>query len=417
MRRLPSLRPPADWIMRIPPRTVRLRLTLLYGALFLLSGAVLLAITYLLVRRSTSVVALFRTGHGHTRIQGSGGAALGNLQVPAAAQQLRAQAVHQHANELHQLLLQSGIALAIMSVLSIALGWLVAGRVLRPLRTITHTAQRISEHNLHQRLALGGPRDELRDLAETIDGLLERLEGAFAAQKHFVANAAHELRTPLTLLRALLEENLTDPRATIESFQAMSRRLLQIGGDQERLLEALLTLASSERGLDHRQPLDLSLIADELLLTANAEAEQLGLQTDASISPAPIAGDPALIERLVANLIDNAIRYNKPSGHIHVATGTTEKSSWLSIANTGPVIPSDEVERLFEPFQHAANGRTTTNDGHHGLGLSIVRAIATAHQAMLVAEAGPEGGLTVTVSFPPRTSATATASPTAAANA
>jgi signal transduction histidine kinase len=401
-RRLPGWRPPAGWVARLPPRTVRLRLTMLYGGLFLLSGAVLLAITYLLVRHSTSVVALFRAGNGHSRIRLSNGsgAAVGNLQVPAAAQQLRAQAVRQHQNELHQLLVQSGIALAIMSGVSAALGWVVAGRVLRPLRRITQTAQRISEHNLQQRLALDGPRDELRDLAATIDGLLARLEMAFAAQKHFVANAAHELRTPLTLLRALLEENLTDPGATIKSLRAMSRRLLQIGDDQERLLEALLTLASSERGLDHREPLDLSVIADEMLVARSAHARRAELRIDASVSPAPTVGDPALIDRLAANLIDNAIRYNKPGGHIHVATGTSEQTAWLSIANTGAVIPADQIDRLFEPFERVTTGRTSANDGHHGLGLSIVRAIATAHQATLIAQPGADGGLMVCVSFP-----------------
>lgn len=202
--RLPSLRPPLGWVMRFPPRTVRLRLTLLYGGMFLISGAVLLAITYVLVRHSTGSLFLLRANGAHAHVRHRSGAAPPGA-IPTIAQQARAQALHQHAAELHQLLVQSAIALALMSVASIALGWLLAGRVLRPLRTITQTAQQISEHNLHHRLALDGPSDELRDLANTIDGLLSRLESAFGAQRHFVANAAHELRTPLTLLRALLE--------------------------------------------------------------------------------------------------------------------------------------------------------------------------------------------------------------------
>jgi signal transduction histidine kinase len=397
-RGLPSLRPEPGWLMRLPPRTVTLRLTLLYSGMFLISGAVLLAITYLLVRHSTGSLYLLRGDGAHAPLRLRSGAAPPGA-IPTIAQQARTQALHQHAAELHQLLVQSGIALTLMSVTSVALGWLVAGRVLRPLRTITHTTQQISEHNLHQRLALAGPRDELHDLAGTIDGLLERLEAAFAAQKHFVANAAHELRTPLTLLRALLEENLTDPGATIESFRAMSRRLLQIGEDQERLLEALLTLASSERGLDHQEPFDLSVLVDQLLLPPDPDTERLEIRIKASTSPAPTAGDPALAERLIANLIDNAIRHNTPGGHVEVATGTDHAHAWLMVTNTGPRMPADQVERLFEPFQRAAIDRTTRDDGHHGLGLSIVRAIATAHHANLTAEPGPDGGLTIRVSF------------------
>jgi signal transduction histidine kinase len=397
-RWLHSLGPSRGCVVRLPPRTVRLRLTLLYGGMFLISGAVLLAITYLLVRHSTGSLFLVRADAPHAPVRLRPGAAPPGT-IPTIAQQARAQALHQHAAELHQLLVQSGIALAIMSVASVALGWLLAGRVLRPLRTITQTTQQISEHNLHHRLALGGPRDELRDLANTIDGLLGRLESAFGAQRHFVANAAHELRTPLTLLRALLEENLTDPAATIESFRAMSRRLLQIGEDQERLLEALLTLASSERGLDRQEPFDLSVIVDQLLLARNADAERIGIRINTSISSAPTAGDPALAERLLANLIDNAIRHNRPGGHVEVATGTEHSRAWLVVTNSGPRIPANEVERLFEPFQRPGTGRTTRNNGHHGLGLSIVRAIANAHHARLTAEPGPDGGLAIEVSF------------------
>jgi signal transduction histidine kinase len=405
---------------RLPPRTVRLRLTLLYGGMFLVSGAVLLAITYLLVRHSTGSLFLLRAHGSHAPVQLRSGAAP-PATIPTVAQQARTQALHQHAAELHQLLVQSAIALGLMSLASVALGWLLAGRVLRPLRTITETTQQISEHNLHHRLALDGPRDELRDLANTIDGLLGRLEAAFGAQRHFVANAAHELRTPLTLLRALLEENLTDPAATIESFRAMSRRLLQIGEDQERLLEALLTLASSERGLDHQEPFDLSVIADQLLLASNADAERLGTSVNASISPAPTAGDPALVERLIANLIDNAIRHNTPGGQVEVATGTDNARAWLVVTNTGPRIPADQVKLLFEPFQRSGTDRTTRNDGHHGLGLSIVRAIATAHHAGLTAEPGPDGGLAIRVSFPlhnqPPSLPTGTVAPGAGARA
>jgi signal transduction histidine kinase len=376
--------------LSLPAGTVRLRLTLLYGALFLVSGAVLLAITYFLFRRATGV----------------------NLIVPTIEPDLSSHArdavdakfadlENRHTDDLHQLLIQSGIALAIMTVVSLALGWAVAGRVLRPLRTMTATARRISERNLDERLALSGPRDELKDLADTVDGLLARLETAFDAQQRFVANAAHELRTPLTLWRALLEERLTDPEATIDSFRATSRRLLALGEEQERLLESLLTLASSERGLDRREPFDLAGLVASVLGDLHLETASLGLRIERETEPAPAAGDAALAERLVRNLIDNAVGYNVPGGQLQVRTGTRAGSAFLSVANDGAAIAPTEVERLFEPFQRLGTERTAPGDGHHGLGLSIVRAIATAHDATLLAEARPEGGLAVEVEFPP----------------
>jgi signal transduction histidine kinase len=377
---------------RLPSPTVRLRLTLLYGALFLISGAALLAITYFLFQRSTGI----------------------NLIVPSnEPENLSAQALHSvkvkaegldraHADSLHQLLTQSGIALAIMTVISIAAGWLVAGRVLRPLRAMTVATRRISERNLHERLAIPGPRDELKDLADTVDDLLARLETAFGAQRRFVANAAHELRTPLTLWHALLEETLTDPDATIDTFRKTSRRLLVLGQEQERLLEALLTLASSERGLAHREPFDLAAIVDAVLRDPSPEAATLGLQIDTDLDPAPTTGDAALAERLVRNLVDNAIAHNIPGGQVQIRTGTEAGTSYLSVSNDGPVIPAAEVDRLFEPFRRLTPDRTTPNDRHHGLGLSIVRAIATAHGAGLRAEARPEGGLRIEVRLPSR---------------
>jgi signal transduction histidine kinase len=370
--------------------SVRLRLTLLYSGLFLISGAVLLAITYVLFRRATGI----------------------NLIVPSAeptglSPHLRhlveakaATIENSHADDLNQLLTQSGIALAIMTVASLALGWLVAGRVLRPLRAMTATTRQISEHSLHERLALSGPRDELKDLADTVDDLLARLERAFGAQQRFVANAAHELRTPLTLWRALLEERLTDPGATIDSFRATARRLLALGEEQERLLESLLTLASSERGLDRREPFDLAAVVAAVLRDPPAETESLGVRIETEIEPAPTAGNPALAERLVRNLVDNAVHHNVPEGRVRFRTGTRTDGSFLSVANDGAVIPAAEVERLFEPFQRLGADRTAPSDGHHGLGLSIVRAIATAHHATLLAEARPEGGLAVEISFP-----------------
>jgi signal transduction histidine kinase len=386
----------------LPPRTVRLRLTALYGALFAASGAVLLAITYLLVR-STGGLLLVKDGTPTGLGSPSAGSSLATGDIPPQLQglvrQAREQAADQRAAEIEQLLVQSGIALAIMVVISIALGWLVAGRVLRPLRTMTATAREISARNLHERLAMQGPRDELKDLADTIDGLLGRLETAFDAQKRFVANAAHELRTPLTVEHALLEETLTDSDATLGSFRSTSERVLAISEQQARLLDALLTLASSERGLDRREPLDLSVLTDQVLRTWRPETDRRGLQIEARIAPAPTSGDPALVERLLTNLLDNAVRYNLPGGRVAVATASDAEHAQLSVANTGPLIPPAQVERLFEPF-HRLGDRATANDGHHGLGLSIVRAIAAAHDATVAVSPLPQGGLTVEVSFP-----------------
>jgi signal transduction histidine kinase len=384
------------------PRTVRLRLTLLYGLLFAVSGAVLLAMTYLLVRHSTGHLVLYHELRTGGPAPPPGDVFVGERvppQLPDYAERMKEQADHQHAAQMHALLVQSGIALAIMVVASIALGWLVAGRVLRPLRTMTTTIQRISARNVHERLAVHGPRDELKDLADTVDGLLGRLETALGAHKRFVANAAHELRTPLTLEHALLEETLTDREATLASFRATSERVLAISEQQERLLEALLTLATGERGLDRREPFDLAELVGQALLSPRPQIDRLGLRIEARTLPAPATGDPALAERLVANLVDNAVHHNVPGGRVEVRTAADAGQAVLSVRNTGPVIPPDRVDGLFEPFQRI-DGRTAWNDGGHGLGLSIVRAIATAHDATVTAHAPLGGGLDVRIRFP-----------------
>ena len=374
------------------PRTVRMRLTLLYGALFTASGAVLLAITFLLVRRKTIFTVLvpcagFKPEDCPYRLPGVS---------PEMADPMRALVAQQHAL-LHEFLVQSGIALTIMLVVSLALGWIVAGRVLRPLRTMTTTVQRISARNVHERLAFAGPRDELKDLADTVDGLLGRLETALDTQKRFVANAAHELRTPLTLERALLEETLTDRRPTVEAFRATFERVLTISVQQGQLLESLLTLATSERGLESRVPVDLAALTEQVL-AARPETSAGGPRLDPRIAPATTAGDPALVERLVANLVDNAMRYNVPGGSVEVATGSRDGRALISVSNTGPVVPLGQVARLLEPFQRL--DRSARDDGHHGLGLSIAHAIALAHGGTLSALPRPGGGLVVQAAFP-----------------
>jgi signal transduction histidine kinase len=393
--------------LRLPRRTVRLRLTVLYSLLFLAAGAGLLAITYLLVRSATS-------GQVDNSLLPSPAAPgskslphpnpLGvNCSVSCKEQFARAQALAilgTHAIDMHELLAMSGIALAVMAVLAVALGWLVAGRILRPLRTMTTTTQRITEHNLHERHALPGPSDEVKDLADTIDRLLNRLEAAFDAQRRFVANASHELRTPLTLNRALLDVTLSDPGATIDDLRAMGHELIASGEQQEQLIEALLTLATSACGLEQYELFDLSELTADVLLGPHPEIDQLGLDVQTIITPTPAMGDPRLAQRLVANLFDNALRHNVTGGHISITTRTESRRAILTIANSGPIIPADDVPRLYQPFQRLHTDRAHNPDGY-GLGLSIVQSIAAAHGAALGARARPTGGLHVEVRFPP----------------
>ena len=387
-------------------RTVRLRMTLLISALLLAAGAALLAITYGLVESSTSVTFY---AHGGTsiavgdlpaasgqRVQAAGPATAAQMQL---ARQLYAHELAQRTHDLHQLLIESGFALAIMAVLAVGLGWQLAGRMLRPLRVMRAATHRISERNLHERLDLPGPRDEVKDLADTIDGLLARLEKAFAAQRGFVANASHELRTPLTLTRALLEVTLADPAADTAELRATCEDLLAATEHQERLIDGLLTLATSERGLERRDRFDLADVTRRALEAHRARADENGLTVTLALERAVVSGDPDLAERMAANLIDNAIRYNLPGGTISVTVGPTRERCVLSVANTGPVIAADEIDRLWQPFQRMASGRSSHPDGH-GLGLSIVHSIAAAHDARLNVRAHPDGGLTISASFP-----------------
>lgn len=377
------------WRLGPRPTQVRMRLTLLYGGLFTLAGAVLLAITYVLFANSprTTFVS-YATTPGAPRPA----TPLGPV-GPAA----QAQADGQRAAALHELLLRSGVALAIMVVLSIGLGWLVAGRILRPLRTMTATLRRISARNVHERLAATGPHDELRELSDTVDGVLARLDTALDAHKRFVANAAHELRTPLTVEHALLEEALLDDEGTPPEFRDALTRLLAVRAQQARLLDALLTLAEGEGGLSHPEPIDLAASTRAVLSERSVAVRARGLRMDAEIGATPpVLGDTALLSGLLANLVDNAIDHNRPGGFIEVRTGTDNGSGVVAVTNSGQVVPVEQVDRLFEPFQRLHRGA----DGHHGLGLSIVRSIASAHNGSITATARPEGGLAITVRFP-----------------
>ena len=282
---------------------------------------------------------------------------------------------------------------------SVLLGWLVAGRVLRPLQVMTTTTRKISERNLHERLALPGPDDELKDLADTIDGLLARLEAAFDSQRRFVANASHELRTPLMLSQTLLQVALASPNITLDSLRAACREAVDAGKDEAQLIDALLTLARSQRGLDHREPVDLTAVVHDALDAHQQSAAARALHIDATIDDVTVSGDARLIFRLTSNLVDNAIRYNITGGQLEVTLAASTTAATLTVSNTGPSVPPDEVSRLLEPFQRAAPDRTANPSGL-GLGLSIVADIAEAHGTSLDIRPRPGGGLTVAVSFP-----------------
>jgi signal transduction histidine kinase len=400
--RLRLARATAGLAARLPRRTVRLRLTTLYAALFLASGTALLTITNLLARN-------LPWRHSVASPPGTRPGGAGTFR--SATGDLIAQIAADHATALNQFLAESAIALGIMAMASVVLGWLMAGRVLRPLRQMTAAARVISEDNLHQRLAVTGPDDELKDLGDTIDALLARLDDAFTTQRNFVASASHELRTPLTLTRTLLQMALTSPRPTLAAYRATCQDLLHANDQQEQLIEALLTLARSQRGLDRREHLDLGGITASVVRTREQEAAGRGVTIRTSISPAPVLGDARLLQRLAANLIDNAIRHNIPGGQADIQVTAADGRPRLTIANTGPVIPADQVTRLLEPFQRLPATRSADADGL-GLGLSIIAAIAKAHNAVLAVSPGLHGGLSIEISFP---SATAPGTPRQAA--
>ena len=352
---------------RLPRITLRMQLALLYAG-FLTCGAALFMVPILTIHQSVP--------------EGANQNVLADIQANTNAQVIRSVAI-----------------LAGLVILSLVAGWLIAGRFLRPLRTITATARRISASNLNQRLGLTGRNDEFKDLGETLDGLFERLEASFESQRHFVANASHELRTPLAAEKTLLQVALADPQATRDTLRETCRQVLVLGAQQERLIEALLTMASSERGIEQWEPFDLADVADQAIAERRHEAERNGLSVETALTAAPATGDPSLAGSLVANLVDNAIRHNVPGGWLKVSTTMTDGRAIIRVSNTGPVIPPRELDRLFQPFQQLGPARIRHGDGH-GLGLAIVRAIAVAHKAAVTAAARAEGGLDIEVSFP-----------------
>jgi len=376
---------PAASALRLPRRTLRAQLALLYAAVFGLacvavaSAAVIFKPNFLI--QSTCEEASSVPGSRHSCGQGTGLSFAGIISHDAK----------QNVAGL--------VFLVIMAGLAVGIGWLIAGRVLRPLRTITATAREISARNLSQRLAVDGPDDEFRQLGQTLDGLFGRLEASFDAQRHFVANASHELRTPLTAEKTVLQVALADPEASTATLRSACTTALQWAERQEHLIDALLTLASSQRGIERWEPFNLADIARDAVLHHHRDAERRGIRIDAALSAAPATGDPALAESLITNLVGNAIRHNAGGGWVEISTPITDGRANLTVSNTGPLISPDEVDRLFQPFQRSGIQRTAGARGH-GLGLAIVSAIAGVHGAELTVAARPEGGLGITVSFP-----------------
>ena len=448
--------------------TLRLRLTLLYGAVFLAAGAGLLAVTYVLFKHSqqsrsrtvsagrakftvlpggqlnafigpgglakftrhpptqarvgtqvtaseTTPAAAGSSGPSTTTPSTAFSSAPPNLvkaiqsfqksgnklfrsSVLAVIRRANVQLEAQQTGDASSLLEWSAIALGVVALLSIALAWWLAGRALRPLRTMNSRAREISAENLHERLGVDGRSDELGELATTFDALLARLESAFESQRRFVANASHELRTPITLERTLVEVALADPDASAESLRRVCERVVASTEDQERLLDALLTLARSEAGVASGEAVDLALLAEDALLAR--EPALHGITVEASLESAPVIGDQALLERLVGNLLDNAIIHNGGDAPwISLSTGEIDGVPGLRIANGGQIVAPDELQELFEPFRRGVGDRLGTDAGGLGLGLSIVRAVAIAHAAVVGARALPEGGLEFELRF------------------
>ncbi|MBV9923223.1 MAG: HAMP domain-containing histidine kinase [Pseudonocardia sp.] len=370
--------------------TVRLRLTLLYGGLFLVSGMALVVTTYLLFRGNTGVDLIVPTGTRH-------GVATSGA-VPGNVRRMYVAAVERDSHGLHQGLILSAIALAVMTVVSIALGWLIAGRVLHPLRAMTASTRQISERNLHERLALSGPRDELKDLADTIDGLLARIETHVAEQQRFAANASHELRTPLSLTQTLLDVARKDPtRANGELVE----RLHEVNTRAIELTEALLVLSRADQRSFTPEPVDLSLTAEEATETLLPVAETHGVTIETSGDVTPTIGSHALLLQMTTNLVHNAIVHNLPEdGSVWIRTSGDPKRALLTVENTGERLTPQLVSTLDEPFQRGSE-RIRTDHAGVGLGLAIVKSITQAHEGTLTLTPRAAGGLRVTVQLPP----------------
>jgi signal transduction histidine kinase len=386
--------------------TIRVRLTVLYGSLFFAAGLVLLAATYLLVaKRLEGVQVPLKPDIAQEVIDLRAGRELTADDLATLSQQkekIRAAYIaaqeRYRAESLNTVLTQGIAALGAVGVIAVWLGWVIAGRALRPLKQITETAKRVADRSLHERIGLTGPRDELRELGDTFDAMLERLDRSFDGQRRFVGNASHELRTPLAINRTLLEVALQRPDACARVKQ-LGQTLLEVNARNEKLIEGLLTLARSEQGPPGAtvETVDLREVVQHVL----RQNDDGRLRSD--LDSAGTVGDPVMLERLAHNLVDNALRYNNPDGWVEVSTRNGGGTVKLTVSNTGPVVPGYEIPRLFEPFRRLSD-RVGSARGA-GLGLSIVRSVAHAHGGAVTATARPGGGLIVEVTLPGDTGA------------
>jgi signal transduction histidine kinase len=379
-----------------PSRTVRFRLTATYGVVFLLTGAVLLTIGYALVRHNINGPDNFAKDY-RSLVPEPPHRPFVEPFGPTATLRSLVRAEHQQfvSDALHRLVLEYVLALVAMTLISVGAGWLLAGRALRPLRDITATARRVSGHNLGERIDLQGPDDELKELADTFDGMLARLDSAFASQRHFVANASHELRTPLAIMRTEVDVALADPEAGTGDLRGMGEAVRETIDRCERLIEGLLTLARSEASVVRGEPADLAALAGDCLTDLRARAEDANVEVRVRLDPAHARGDARLLERLIANLIDNGIRYNRPGGSLTVATSTRDGRALVRVCNSGERIDPDAAATLTEPFRRLDRG-----GAGFGLGLSIVSSVVAAHGGSLRVEAPESGGLDVVAELP-----------------
>jgi signal transduction histidine kinase len=389
--------------------SIRVRLTVLYGGLFLLAGVIVLGVTYLLVKQSLDA-QLPPPGIKVGRLEPpSNDVPLVKLDdgqvvpITKAAEIINAKQEQFRDDVLRSLLTRGGIALLGVGIAAVGFGWLMAERALRPVHEITATARRVAaaagaRRGFTERIALAGPNDEIKELADTFDDMLSRLDRSFDGQRGFVANASHELRTPLAINRALLEVAVTRPDASPDTRQ-LGETLLAVNARHERLIDGLLMLAESENAVVERSTVDLADIAGYVLDQVPAE----GLTVHRDLHPAPTEGDPVLLERLAQNLVENAVRHNEPSGWLSVSTEVVGDRATLVVANSGPVVPPYDVETIFEPFHRLRGDRTgsdrTGSDRGFGLGLSVVAAVARAHGGEVTAEPQSGGGLLVTARF------------------
>lgn len=402
--------------------TIRIRLTLLYGGMFLIAGILLLSIIYLLAAQAlnTGNEPLFKiVGGREIRVTSDNcpQAASGNLLIAEFNSAISACTDHQRQVALDNLLSRSLLALLGLAVIAFAFGYAMAGRVLSPLGRITRTARAVAGSDLSRRIELDGPDDELKELSDTFDEMLERLQRAFTAQQRFVGNASHELRTPLAINRTLLEVHLSDPGAPVE-LQQLGKTLLATNERSEQLVEGLLLLARSDNQIVERKPVDLAEVADRAVDQALSEADAKGVQIRGERGPAVVQGNGVLLERIALNLVQNAVRYNvkgeegqgealqnksgggaREGGWVEVTTETQHGQAVLVVTNTGPVVPAYEIDSLFEPFRRLRTERTGSDKGV-GLGLSIARSVARAHGGRIIAEPREGGGLVMRVTLP-----------------